>query len=141
MSWLSDELALILRAKYGLVLIVTHEEGRALTAAAEACTALGVNRWVWSGVSGFEGGKSSTTASEALTAVTNQQGAGVLVMVDVLPMLDDDPLLVRQIREFGRRAVAQGKALWMISPRADLPPELLKEATVIDVPLPTSEEL
>lgn len=142
MSWLSQELGVMLQARYGLVLVVTHEERRALDAMAEACAAAGVSRQVWSVARGLDG--AAGTALEALHALAARQSPGVLVMLDPLPLLADDPFLVRVLREVAQLGPAEGggaKAVWMISPRADLPPELAKEATVLDLPLPTAQEL
>jgi SpoVK/Ycf46/Vps4 family AAA+-type ATPase len=133
----------MLRARYGLALVVTHEEGRALDAMAEACAAAGVGLQVWSVARGLDG--AAATALEALHALGTRPTPGVLVMLDPLPLLADDPYLVRELRETAQQSATGGggpaRAIWMISPRADLPPELAKEATVLDLPLPTAEEL
>jgi len=133
----------MLRARYGLVLVVTHEEGRALEAAAEACAAAGVGHRVWSVARGLDG--TATTALEALHALEAERGPGVLVLLDPVPLLADDPYLVRELREVAQRGPVQAgggaKAVWMISPRAELPPELEKDATLLDLPLPSAEEL
>jgi AAA+ superfamily predicted ATPase len=139
MSWLSDELILLTRARYGLVLIVTHEEDRALRAASEACQALGLGRSVWSASRGLEG--SNVSALDAVQHHARQQDPGVMVMLDMLPLLADDPVLTRHVREMGRLGLSRGRAVWLISPRSDLPPELEKEISVVDLPLPTGAEL
>jgi AAA+ superfamily predicted ATPase len=138
-SWLSQELGVMLRARYGLVLVVTHEERRALDAMTETCAAAGVAHQVWSVARGLDGAAGS--ALEALHSLEARQAPGVLIMLDPLPLLADDPFLVRELREVAQRGPVGGKAVWMISPRAELPPEIEKAATVLDLPLPTAEEL
>jgi AAA+ superfamily predicted ATPase len=139
MSWLSDELVLLTRARYGLVLVVTHEEERASRAASEACQALGLARSVGSSARGLDG--APATALQAVQAHARRADSAVLVMLDLLPLLSEDPVLVRQLREVGRLGPARGRSVWMISPRCELPPELEKEVTVVDLPLPTVPEL
>lgn len=139
MSWLSDELVLLTRARYGLVLVVTHEEDRALRAVTEACQVLGLSRSVWSSARGIDGAKA--TALEAVQAHARRAEPGVLVMLDLPPLLAHDPALIRQLREAGRLGHSRGKSLWLISPRSDLPPELDKEVSVVDLPLPTVADL
>ena len=139
MSWLSEELELLTRARYGVTLIVTHEEERALRAATEVCQRLGLSRSVWTVSRGLDGAKSS--AREALDRLGQQDGPGVLLMLDLVPLLADDLLLVRHLRELARIGPSRGKVVWLISPRSDLPPELEKEVSVVDLPLPVAAEL
>ncbi len=130
---------MLFRARYGLVLVVTHEEERTLRAATEACHALGVSRSVWTGSRGVDGREAS--ALEAIQRLLRQDEPGVLLLLDVMPLLEGDPLLIRHLRELGRLGPGRGKAAWMVSPRSDLPLELSKEVSVVDLPLPTAAEL
>ncbi len=139
MSWLSDELRLSWEARYGLLHIVTHEEGRVVAAVVEACAAVGIKHSIWSLTRGLDG--TPATAHEATAAFVSQDGPGALVLLDLLPLLEEDPMLVRELRELARWGPTQRKALWLVSPRSELPVELEKEATVLDLPLPTSDEL
>jgi len=139
MTALADELALLYRSRYGLVLVVTHEEARALDAAGEASQLYGLPLSVWSSTAGLGG--APMTALEALRAEGSRPEPGVIVLLDLLPLLERDHDLVRELREFARAAPARGKAAWLFSPRTVLPPELEKEAAVVDLPLPGQAEL
>lgn len=139
MTSLAQELELMFRARYGAVLVVTHEEERALEATAAACATVGVSRRVWSVTRGLDG--EPATANEAIQALRDQQGPGVVVLLDPLPLLDGDPFLIRELREIAQWCPTQNRSLWMISSTADLPTELEKETTIIDLPLPDSKEL
>jgi len=139
LSWLSDELVLLTQARYGITLIVTHEEERALRAATEACQTLGLARSVWTSSRGLDGVEA--TALEALDRLLGQSEPGVLLMLDLVPHLADDPLLVRSLRELARLGPSRGKVIWLISPRGDLPLELEKDVSVLDLPLPVAAEL
>lgn len=139
MSWLSEELALSYRSRYGIVLTVTHEETRVLQAVDEATTSLGIPRLVWSASRGLDG--ATATAREAIAALAGQSGPCVLVMLDVLAHLEEEPTLVRDLREAARWGPAHQRSIWLVSPRTDVPPELEKEVSIIDVPLPTAVEL
>ncbi len=139
MDWLSHELALLLRSRYGLALVVTHEEARFLEAAEEACGSMGLPMTVWSSASGLEGAE--TSARDAVRNATARTGPGVLVLLDAVPLLEGDPELTRQLRELARIGPARGKAAWLVSPRTELPLELEKEVAVVDLPLPGPHEL
>lgn len=136
MSFLPGELSLRLKAGYGLLLIVTHEEQRAVEAAQKTCQKHNLPLSLWSTATG-----QSQTALDAARAFRQSPDPGVLALLDVLPFLDSDAELTRELREIALSGPAQGKALWMVSPRSDLPPELTKECALIDLPLPDTDEL
>jgi len=128
----ADAFALELRRQvasgFPIVLVVTHEEQRALDAVrrllnGQACP-------VWS-VSGGTG---------AVEAVRAAQGAGVHVFLDLHPYFGD-PALVRALRDFAAEAGRGKKAMVLVGPEATVPRELEKEVSVLDLPLPSAGEL
>ncbi len=141
-SWLATELSLSLDAGYGLVLVVTHEEERALEAAGAVCQSRqkgAVPLTVWS--ASEAGKRAGGEAIDMIRAVARHEGPAVLVMLDLPIRLEGDPDLTRELRELARRGPDSGKAVWLVSPRADLPEELEKEAAILDLPLPGQSEL
>src|SRR5262249_39084241 len=53
----------------------------------------------------------------------------------------EDPTIRRRMRDAARSLETSGKTVVIVSPRLVLPAELSKEMTVLDVPLPTREQL
>lgn len=139
MSWLSEELGLLYQARYGLFQVVTHEEERVVAAVTEVCRSRGAARLIWSPARGLEG--QEATAREAIGALAGHGSAAVLALLDLTGRLEDDPTLTRELRELARWAPAQGKAAVLVGPRPELPAELEKVVAVIDLPLPTADEL
>jgi AAA+ superfamily predicted ATPase len=136
---LVQELLLSYRAGYGLVLVTTHEEDRALVAAQQAADQVQVPLTCWTGT------EEETALAEAAQAYLqgwrSLPGGAVLLLPDLVPLFREAPALVRTVREVAQQGPGQGKALWLVSPRNKLPEELTKDAALVDLPLPTPEEL
>ncbi|WP_245993010.1 AAA family ATPase [Xylanimonas allomyrinae] len=109
--------------------------------------------YVWSATQGFMAPDGSvagntTDPAQAVRWMQRQPGAGVYVMLDLHAHLGDerrpaDPQLVRALRDVvgAFQAGLDARALVIVSPLLRIPPELEKDITLVDFPLPTEQEI
>jgi ATP-dependent 26S proteasome regulatory subunit len=77
---------------------------------------------------------------EALAQVEKLTTPSLVILKDFHPYLND-PTIVRAMRELSQKLKTTSTTVVILAPVLNLPVELEKEATVIDVPLPTFHEL
>lgn len=155
---LAADVATLLRARNPLLWVVTREEARVERYLVEAASAAGYVPRFWDCAQGASdlGGKAlreigSNDAGQMLAQIAERaqtgQERGVWIMRD-LPVWLAGPIgieTLRRLRNLVRllpgtpRASAQ--ALIVVSPSAEVPPELSTIATVIDWPLPDRQEI
>jgi SpoVK/Ycf46/Vps4 family AAA+-type ATPase len=122
------ELGHLVAAGYPIVLVITHEEERALAAIRELWPEQELRVWA------------VTTGAHPVEAVTEATGRGVHVFLDLHPFLRD-PRLVRAMRDFVADASQEHKVMLLVTPEAYVPTELEKEVALLDLPLPGAAEL
>lgn len=140
-----------LRAGYPGLVIISPEEARAEAEVSAACTAISRHLHAWSSTEGLvdiADGK-STNCSDPLEALqlverlfAEDEPRHVVLMRDLqLHLEQNDPLLVRKLKDLLRLAKSRGHALVLLGCRIKLPPELEHETTVIDFGLPGPDRL
>ena len=141
------ELDTLVRARYPLVYLVSWEEQRLDTILADLARTHGKALFTWSVTRGLrreEGGRAGQPEArdpvEALAAVEKLADPALVVLKDFHPFLSD-PTVVRALRELGQALKSTYTTVVLLSPTLALPPELEKEITVLDVPLPTTRDL
>lgn len=140
-----------LRAGYPGLVLVTPEEARAEAELAAACAELQRHLHAWSSTDGLvdvQAGRATPCPDplEALVhveALFRQEGQRHVVMLRDLQMhLDqNDPILLRRLKDLLRIAKGAGHALVPTGCRFKLPPELEHEVAVIDLALPDQGKL
>jgi SpoVK/Ycf46/Vps4 family AAA+-type ATPase len=148
LSPLGVEISAHVRARFPLLYLVTWEEERALRDLEAVAISLRKMLLVW-------------TETQGLTnvAVPNEPPERRLkepdAVLDHIAAADKDAIYVlldfhahvetakvrRRLRDLGRLLETSPKTVAIVAPRLVLPPELSKEITVLDVPLPTRAEL
>jgi hypothetical protein len=79
---------------------------------------------------------------EVLNAITDLPEDSILLLRDFHQFFDDpNPVLIRRLKDQLRESRTTGKTLVVLGCRLNLPSELEREFTVIDIALPGSEEL
>ena len=152
---IAADITALLRARNPLLWIVTREESRVEKYLFEAAMATNYVPRTWDvaqGVADINGKADPTIGSrdpgETLDAIKARSGQrGVWILRDLPIWLQGPPgaATVRQLRNLARllpgtpRESAQ--ALIILSPSAEVPPELAGHATVIEWPLPDREEI
>jgi len=80
----------------------------------------------------------------ALEFVRKFEGRALFLLKDFHPYLDDRQqnasLIVRSVRDLVRHLMGTGKTMLWVSPVLKIPPELEKDVTVLDMPLPEEDE-
>lgn len=133
---------MLARAGYPIIYVVTQEERRALGLVQAAADALRKSVAEWSAARGF-GDDAEATSSDptvALDMVGRSTDPALFVLLDFHPHLKD-PSLIRRLRERAEEAARRRQAIVIIAPILILPPELEKDAGVIDLPLPKAWEI
>lgn len=152
----SKDLALHIKAGYPIIDIVSAEEDRVLERVDELRRDPKLwqqprQLFVWSISRGWltpEGkpaGRDDTTPPERAVAFADSFDKPALFLLkDFHPYLEDKypraSLVVRLLRDIAPRLQASGKTLIWVSPVLRIPPELEKDVTVLDMPLPEESE-
>ncbi|BDG09439.1 AAA family ATPase [Anaeromyxobacter paludicola] len=143
------ELDTLVRARYPLIYLVSWEEARVDAILRDLAEQHGKALYAWSVTKGLrrlgdrrgreqqEGGKDPV---EALAAVEKLSEPSLVVLKDFHPFLND-PTVVRAVRELGQALKSTFTTVMILSPTLHIPPELEKEISVLDVPMPSVREL
>ncbi len=142
------ELDTLVRARYPLLYLVSWEEQRLDAILAELAKSHGKELLTWSVTQGLRrvesargpGQEGPKDPVEALQAVEKLAEPSLVVFKDFHPYLSD-PAVVRSLRELARALKSTYTTAILLSPTLSIPPELEKEISVLDVPLPTAREL
>jgi AAA+ superfamily predicted ATPase len=131
------EVRAAIAARVPIVYIGTHEEQRALDLLTEA---VGATRFTaWTATKGLDGDVSTLTPIAAIQAPFTRERP-VRILFDVHPYLSDAKV-VRALRDFTRTVRSTGAVLILVSPLPEIPAELDRDITVIDLPLPGPAEV
>lgn len=155
MSRFTEDIEVLIRARYPLLFIKTHEESRVITAVDEVAERVGKKVYEWSITRGFQLRTPNppdqnraitptqyTDPAEALQQVIERIEPAIFVFYDFHPFLTPDHFgLIRQLKEIGRYLRNSYRTILFISPVIEIPVELEKEITVIEFPFPDRQEL
>ena len=143
------ELDVLIRARYPLIYLVTWEEQRVDALLASLAESHGKALYTWSvtqGLCRLDDGRTaskadgSTDPGAALAAVEKLVEPALVVFKDFHPYLND-AAVIRRMRELARTLKSTFTTMMLVSPVLNIPPELEKEISVLDVPLPGIEDL
>ena len=143
-----QELDTLVRARYPLISLVSWEEQRLDAILDDLAKRHGKSLLSWSvtkglrRVGGARGGgpEGAREPMEALAAIEKLTEPSLVVLKDFHPYLND-PAVIRGLRELAQSLKTTYTTVILLSPVLQIPVELEKEMTVLDVPLPTHEEL
>ncbi len=146
-----DKIIKRIRAGFSGFCIITAEEARAEADLKAAADALGYQLHFWTVTAGLVCPATETVQSmpdplDAVTAFSDLQAESMLVLKDLQHYLGQDghppdPVLVRALRDQLREARQSGKVLIITGCAIDLPADLQKEFTVIELDLPDRDTL
>jgi len=136
-----EELALLIRGGWRLIIMETFEEERALGLIERVAESLERKFEPWTLARGFEGdGQSSGSLDAALRAVAVREAPSIFVILDAHRLLDD-ALAIRRLRDLLPLLASRRQVMVFLGPTIDLPSELVREAGQVDLPLPAEPEL
>ncbi|HET8646987.1 MAG TPA: AAA family ATPase, partial [Vicinamibacteria bacterium] len=143
------ELDTLVRARYPLLYLVSWEEQRLDSILEQLAGSHGKSFHVWSITGGLRKVAGARTAppadgsrdpGDALKAIGALAEPALVVLKDFHPYLND-PVVVRSLRELAHQLKSTYTTVVLLSPVLNMPVELEKDVSVLDVPLPTFEDL
>lgn len=147
----ADEIETLVRARYPLIVLETHEETRAEGILRQIAAGRDKKLFCWSITRGLHDqgaslqskkGTDSATRDPlaALDQIVQMVEPAIFILKDFHPFLAD-PAVVRRLREVAQHLKSSYKTVVLVSPKLKIPLELEKEMTVVDFPLPGLPEL
>jgi len=143
----SQELDLLLRARYPLIYVPTREEERVEAAIAECAKSGSRAVYTWDFVEGFQGnpndiGTGRRNPLQALEFIEKlPTGTPSVVILRDFHRFLDDVAISRKLRNLSRLLKSQPKNVVVISPQITIPDDLSEVITVLEFPLPTGAEI
>lgn len=144
-TFFHQELEILIRARYPLVYLISSEEQRVEEGLREVATKLNKRVYTWSITRGLTEHPSQVDAStlkpiEVLLSIERLPQQSVVLLKDFHVYLNDS-VVKRRLRDLSLTLRRTYTSVFILAPVLILPPELEKEMTVLDVPLPSIEEL
>jgi len=146
-----DELEVLIKARYPLLYVVSWEEVRVLGDLEQIAQRLGKRVYEWSvnyGITRFrsaldrkpEGRKGTKDPILALKEVLEFNEPSIFALKDFHAYMKETQI-VRGLRDVVQSLRNSYSTVVIVSPVVEVPPELEKELTLIDFPLPNREDL
>jgi ATP-dependent 26S proteasome regulatory subunit len=141
----TEQLDVLIRARYPMIYCVSFEELRVKRILHTLCTKRNAELITWSRTEGFvtaEGKILDRTVAPdgALKYVEDSQKTATFLFKDYHPYMKD-PGIIRKMRDLCHSLKLIKKTIVFVSPVSVIPLELTKEMALIDVPLPSREEI
>ncbi|MFT3835784.1 MAG: AAA family ATPase [Myxococcaceae bacterium] len=142
------DLDTLIRARYPLLYLVTWEEQRLDQLMQQVAQSHGKDLYEWSvnkGLKPMEGtkgprGDELKNPIDALLAIPRLPNPSLVLLKDFHRQLDD-PRVARGLRELSFQLKTGFSTVLIVAPTLNLPVELEKDVSVIDVPLPSRDDL
>lgn len=140
---LEEQIEVLIRARYPIIYLVSYEEDRVFEMIRRIANRRQKQVIAWSVTEGLVPvDTSARDPQRALAAVLKDKGdrSAIYVFKDLHVFLND-PVVVRQLRDLASYLKSTLKTVVMVSPVLKLVPELEKDVTVVDIPLPDTQKL
>lgn len=141
-----DEIALLVRARYALIVLDTREYDRAIAGAERIAAELGLHLFTWTRSRGMVRGVHSTDPvveksadpAKALAWIL-EQGAGLFVFRDLTAHFDDAAVISHMLDAIGHFNARRG-AIILTGHNTSVPDALRQHATVLTLPAPSFDD-
>lgn len=141
-----DEIALLVRARYALIVLETREYDRAIAGAERIAAEVGLHLFTWTRSRGMVRGAHSTDPvveqsadpAKALAWIL-EQGAGLFVFRDLAAHFDDPAVVSHMLDAIGHFNAKRG-AIVLTGHDTTVPDALRPHATVLELPPPTFDD-
>ena len=141
---LINEINLMIRSRYPLIYVVSWEEQRFLESMETLVEQTDKRLFTWSLSQGLRRGEERCAAAhqphEMLSFIRSCAERSIFVIQDFHPHIDD-PSIRRMLKELSYDIVKELKTIIFLSPVVKVPKELEKDIVVVDMPLPSEDEL
>lgn len=140
-----DDLRARILSRYSILLLHTYEELRWEQEIADLLLEMGKGLVVWSATGGAQPALSSNGSPPPepivfLDEILRYPDEHVFLLKDLHPFLRD-PLVVRKLRDSIPKLIETHKTILLVGPVDDVPLELLKDTTILELPLPGMSEM
>lgn len=145
-----EEMDELIRARYSMLYVVTWEENRARELIYTIAQKQQKPLHQWSITEGLRSITPSDHSSkdlgnprkplEILQRILNAEGEGLYILTDFYHFWDE-PEVVRKLRDLSRALKRTRKSIIITAPILDLPGDLEKSITIVDLPLPTYDDI
>ncbi len=147
-----EEIEVLIRARYPILYVVSWEEQRVQDWLADVAKKRNKRLFEWSFTTGVVPAGSSVQSQRArssptkdplaaLDHVIDQVDPAIYLFKDLHPFLTRNNFaVIRRLKEIGLQLKNSYKTIVLVSPTMELPPELEKEVTVVDFPLPETRD-
>ena len=141
-----DDLSLLVRAKYPIIVLETMETGRAESLARQVASQLSMHYYLWTRSKGIRRGASpgdpyvETTAEphHALSFI-EREGSGIFMMRDLAPYIED-PLVTSHLLDAANAFLIRRGTLILAGHGLRLPDSLRPYSTTLRVPPPVFDD-
>lgn len=145
MQDLTRRLRVMLKARYPILVLLTHEEQRVLRALEKLAgqEERPLYRWQCTrGIVGPDGKAMANTLDPAMALAAARQirTPALFAFLDLHPFLDE-PRVQRRLKDLGQEVGGRGQGVLLVGPKLVVPPEVEKMVSIIDVPLPSRDEV
>jgi len=144
MKALIQRIGLLVRARYPVLQLVTHEEARTDRALVRVAESEGLEVYRWSVTKGLRGprGRVKDDADPVASLGTIEQikEPALFILSDLHAHLLDASV-TRRVRDVARVVGQRRQALVLLGPSPHIPAELEKAVMLLDVPLPDHDEI
>ena len=141
------DISLLLRSHSPILILQTHEEGRAVDLLKNISLNMGSAIFKWSVATGMqridiilEPQTDLKEPTKVLKHIKATEFDGIYMLLDFHPYLSD-PVHVRLLKELGMAFNQTPSKLVLVSHKIDIPPELKKMAVNFELSLPDDEQL
>jgi AAA+ superfamily predicted ATPase len=144
------EIDTLIRARYPVLYLLTHEESRLEGLISGIASKQSKPLYVWTSSQGLRQFKEASSIEldraelraplDVLKHIQSTNDAAIFLLKDFHSYLDDQQV-IRHLRDAASELKGTYKTILIASPRLNLPVELEKDVTLIDVPLPDAREL
>ncbi len=143
-----EEFELLLRSRYSIIYIQTREEERVENAIAESAKKQG-NRavYIWDFVEGYQNnpndigfGKRNPLQGLELVEKLPESAPAIFILRDFQRFLEDISIS-RKLRNLAKKLKSQPKNIVILAPQISVPEDLTEVITIIEFPLPNSQEI
>ncbi|MFT4978285.1 MAG: hypothetical protein ACI8S6_004193 [Myxococcota bacterium] len=145
MQDLTRRLRVMLKARYPILFLLTHEEQRVLRALERLSVSESRPLYRWSCTTGLTKPDGSVVpetlgAASALASALLIKDPALFAFLDLHDHLDD-PGVRRRLKDLGQAVGGRSQGVMLIGAKLVLPKEIDKMISVIDVPLPSRDEV
>ncbi|MGD1711890.1 AAA family ATPase [Dapis sp. BLCC M172] len=143
-----EEFELLLRSRYSIIYIQTREEERVENSITESAKKQG-NRavYLWDFVEGYQNnpndigfGKRNPLQGLELLEKLPESAAAIFILRDFQRFLEDISIS-RKLRNLAKKLKSQPKNIVILAPEISVPDDLTEVITIIEFPLPNSQEI